>query len=56
MLALVLSLLLAGVIIVWLRFAAALWEISKLPNLARLPGDAPAGGWPRLQIRAAEEA
>ena len=46
----ILSLLLAGVLVAWLRFAWVLRGIGKLPNLARASDDPPAGGWPRLSV------
>jgi hypothetical protein len=46
----VLSLLLASVLVTWVRFAWVLRGIGKLPNLARASDEAPAGGWPRLSV------
>lgn len=50
MLALVLSLLLVGVLVAWLRFAAALRHMSRLPNLANASGEVPPEGWPKLSV------
>jgi glycosyltransferase involved in cell wall biosynthesis len=46
----VLSLLLAGVLLAWLRFAWVLRGVGALPNLARESADPPAGGWPKLSV------
>jgi len=40
----VLSLLLAGVLVAWLRFAWVMRGIAALPNLAHERADPPAGG------------
>jgi hypothetical protein len=45
---LVLSVLLAGVLASWLRFAVVLWGRRKLPNRARASHASPTGGWPKL--------
>jgi glycosyltransferase involved in cell wall biosynthesis len=44
------SIVLAGVLLAWLRLALALRKIGALPNLAREPGEAPPGGWPKLSV------
>jgi hypothetical protein len=49
-LSVVLALLLAGVLLTWLRFAWALRRISALPNLAQTTGEAPPSGWPLLSV------
>ena len=48
---LLLSLLLAGVLLAWLRFARMLAGIGALPNLARAPAALPGGAsWPPLSV------
>jgi hypothetical protein len=45
-----LSLLLAAVLIAWLRFGWQLRRISKFPNLAQTTGETPTSGWPALSV------
>lgn len=51
MAALIPTVLLAGVLLAWLRFAWILVRIGRLPELARLSPDLPAGvAWPRVSV------
>ena len=45
------TLLLAGALLAWLRFARMLHQIGALPNLSRVPAALPEGAsWPRLSV------
>jgi hypothetical protein len=50
-LALVATILLSGILLVWLQFAWVLSRIARLPDLAHAPAELPAGlVWPRLSV------
>jgi glycosyltransferase involved in cell wall biosynthesis len=45
------TIVLAGILLVWIQFAWVMVRIGALPNLARAPAELPEGGaWPRLSV------